>query len=501
MTELLHWDPELIQRYNRAGPRYTSYPTAVEFKVIDNDQIEKDLLSQRDPSIPVSLYLHIPFCAHVCYYCGCNKVVTKDRSKSEPYLALLKTEIDRKAALLKGNSLKNSDDKNPDAKKPMVEQMHWGGGTPTFLSDEQIVDLMNHLHERFQFSTAASADYSIEIDPRELRPTTLRLLRELGFNRTSFGVQDLNAQVQQAVNRIQPESMIRDVMTEARDLGFRSINIDLIYGLPHQTHKTFSDTLDVIIDLSPDRLSIFNYAHLPERFKPQRRINDADLPSPEEKLAILGNCITTLTQSGYHYIGMDHFAKPDDELSRAQANKILHRNFQGYTTHGDCDLIGFGVSSISQISDCYLQNSPDMNVYEAAITSNRLPVVKLIETHTDDLIRRHVIMELLCHDQMIFAELDQAFKINSQSYFKDELQKLTPMVEDGLLINSNTGIYITHKGRLLVRNACMVFDTYLNSHILQSYSASADASSTIKNTKGGNLLSSQPHRPRFSKAI
>ncbi|MBQ0723883.1 MAG: coproporphyrinogen dehydrogenase, partial [Cycloclasticus sp.] len=270
MTELLHWDPELIQRYNRAGPRYTSYPTAVEFKVIDNDQIEKDLLSQRDPSIPVSLYLHIPFCAHVCYYCGCNKVVTKDRSKSEPYLALLKTEIDRKAALLKGNSLKNSDDKNPDAKKPMVEQMHWGGGTPTFLSDEQIVDLMNHLHERFQFSTAASADYSIEIDPRELRPTTLRLLRELGFNRTSFGVQDLNAQVQQAVNRIQPESMIRDVMTEARDLGFRSINIDLIYGLPHQTHKTFSDTLDVIIDLSPDRLSIFNYAHLPERFKPQR---------------------------------------------------------------------------------------------------------------------------------------------------------------------------------------------------------------------------------------
>lgn len=478
MTENLFWDPELIQRYNRSGPRYTSYPTAVEFKVVESDQVERKLLSQRDPSVPLSLYLHIPFCAHVCYYCGCNKIVTKDRSKSEPYLDLLKEEIDRKAELLQGH--------------PIVEQMHWGGGTPTFLSDEQMTDLMNHLRKRFTFSTKDSADYSIEIDPREVRPTTLKHLRKLGFNRTSFGVQDLNEKVQIAVNRIQPESMIREVMTEARELGFRSINIDLIYGLPHQTQKTFAETLDVIIDMSPDRLSIFNYAHLPERFKPQRRINNEDLPTPEEKLTILGDCITTLTNAGYHYVGMDHFAKPDDELSRAQANKVLHRNFQGYTTHGDCDLIGFGVSSISQISDCYLQNSPDINVYEEAIKSNRLPVVKLIKTHKDDLIRRQVIMELLCHDQVIFTEIDQEFDIDSQTYFSEELKKLTPMIEDGLLIKNEGGILITDKGRLLVRNACMVFDTYLNANILQSYSASADASTA------GNTTA---NRPRFSSAI
>jgi len=478
MSEQLHWDPELIQRYNRSGPRYTSYPTAVEFKIANSDQVEKDLLSQRDPDVPLSLYLHIPFCAHICYYCGCNKIVTKDRSKAEPYLELLKAEIDRKAELLQGY--------------PIVEQMHWGGGTPTFLSDEQMVDLMDYLRQRFNFSTAKSADYSIEIDPRELRPNTLKLLREIGFNRTSFGVQDLNEKVQQAVNRIQPESMIRQVMLEARELGFRSINIDLIYGLPHQSQQTFSETLEVIIDMSPDRLSVFNYAHLPERFKPQRRIKEEDLPSPEEKLAILGNCITTLTEVGYHYVGMDHFAKPDDELSRAQENKVLHRNFQGYTTYGDCDLIGFGVSSISQISDCYLQNSPDIKVYEEAIENNRFPVVKLIETHKDDLIRRQVIMELLCHDQMIFSELDQAFSIESKVYFADELSKLSPMVEDALLEISNEGIHITEKGRLLVRNACMVFDIYLNASIIQnsiqSYSASADASAST-------------NRPRFSKAI
>jgi oxygen-independent coproporphyrinogen-3 oxidase len=387
---------------------------------------------------------------------------------------LLKSENDRKAELLAG--------------QPIVEQMHWGGGTPTFLSDEQMVDLMDHLHKRFTFSTASTADYSIEIDPRELRPCTLKLLRELGFNRTSFGVQDLNEKVQKAVNRIQPESMIRQVMIEARKLGFRSINIDLIYGLPHQTQHTFAETLDVIIDMSPDRLSVFNYAHLPERFKPQRRIKEEGLPSPEEKLAILGNCITTLTKVGYHYIGMDHFAKEDEELSRAQSNKVLHRNFQGYTTHGNCDLIGFGVSSISQVSDHYLQNSPDIKVYEDAIKNRQLPVAKLIETDKDDLIRRQVIMELLCHDQMIFSELDEAFEIDSREYFANELSQLEPMIKDELLVFNQEGIHITEKGRLLVRNACMVFDHYLNSSIIQSYSPSAETSSAA-------------NRPRFSKAI
>lgn len=482
MTESLHWDPNLIQRYNRSGPRYTSYPTALEFKTLDSALIEERLLNERDPSIPLSLYLHIPFCAHVCYYCGCNKIVTKDRSKSEPYLELLKAEIDHKAELLNGH--------------PIVEQIHWGGGTPTFLSDDQMIDLMDHLRKRFTLSTSANADYSIEIDPRELRPNTLRTLREIGFNRTSFGVQDLNKEVQSAVNRIQPENMIRSVMTEARELGFRSINIDLIYGLPHQSQKTFEETLNVIIEMSPDRLSIFNYAHLPERFKPQRRIQEQDLPSPEEKLAILGNCITTLTSAGYHYVGMDHFAKPNDELSIAQANQQLHRNFQGYTTHGNCDLIGFGVSSISQIKNHYLQNSPDIASYENAIKQNDLPVVKIIETNDDDLIRRHVIMELLCHDRIIFSELNTLFSINSALYFSDELLKLAPMIEDKLLILSDNGIFITPKGRLLVRNACMVFDTYLNRHIIPSYSPAADA----------DLLTQQRSthvniKPRFSNAI
>lgn len=437
----------MIQRYNRTGPRYTSYPTALEFKAVETDQEEKSLLSDRDINKPLSLYLHIPFCAHVCYYCGCNKVVTKDRSRSESYLALLKKEIDEKASHLKGN--------------PVVEQMHWGGGTPTFLSDEQIVELFNHIKSRFQFSTADSADFSIEIDPRELRPGTLKLLRQLGFNRTSFGVQDLDEKVQKAVNRVQPESMIRAVMDEARELGFRSINIDLIYGLPHQTLESFANTVETIIDLLPDRLSVFNYAHLPERFKPQRRINEEDLPDSQQKLAILGHCIQRLTEADYHYVGMDHFARPDDELAIAQANKVLHRNFQGYTTHGDCDLIGFGVSSISQISDQYLQNTPDIKLYETQVVEGRLPTAKIINTHQDDIIRRTLIMSLLCHSEVRFIELNEQFNIDCVEYFAEELASLLPMVEDKLLEISDAGIFIQENGRLLVRNACMHFDTYL----------------------------------------
>ena len=353
MSEFLFWDPLLIQRYNKAGPRYTSYPTAVEFKPAVSDADERSAFAQRNPATPLSLYLHIPFCRHVCYYCGCNKIVTKDTSRSAPYLEILKQEIRMKRALLQGDA--------------PVEQLHLGGGTPTFLTDEQLTELMEFLRSQFRFSTAADADFSIEIDPRELRPNTLKLLRQLGFNRISFGVQDLEHKVQEAVNRIQPESMIRAVMQEARELGFRSINMDLIYGLPFQSLETFDRTLDAIVDMSPDRLSVFNYAHLPERFKPQRRINAEDLPDAGEKLAILGHCINKLSEANYHYVGMDHFAKPDDELARAQASGKLHRNFQGYTTHGNCDLIGFGISSISQIGDWYLQNQTTMDGYEEAL--------------------------------------------------------------------------------------------------------------------------------------
>ena len=450
MSEHLQWDPLLIQRYNRPGPRYTSYPTAVEFLPVTGDSFEREAFANRDPETPLSLYIHIPFCAHVCYYCGCNKIVTKRREQAEPYLELLKNEILTKKQLL-GSSRR-------------VEQLHFGGGTPTFLSDEQLQDLIEFLQQHFDFSAAASADYSIEIDPRELRPGTLKMLRQHGFNRISFGVQDLEEQVQIAVNRVQPESMIRAVMKEARELGYGSINMDLIYGLPHQTLESFDRTLDTIIELSPDRLSVFNYAHLPERFKPQRRINGDDLPSAQEKLSILGHCIEKLSSADYHYVGMDHFAKPDDELAKAQANGELHRNFQGYTTHGNCDLIGFGVSSISQIGDYYLQNQVTVDAYEHCLTNNTLPTLKYRHVTHDDRIRRYIIAELLCHLNVQFAELDRNFHINSRDYLADSLTELQPMIADELVVVDDVEIRITEKGRLLVRNACMAFDSYLKQH-------------------------------------
>lgn len=447
MSESLYWDPLLIQRYNRAGPRYTSYPTALEFVPCTDHNHELEIISNRDTNKPLSLYVHIPFCTHVCYYCGCNKIVTKHKEQAIPYLELLKKEIDAKANALKGN--------------PIVEQMHWGGGTPTFLSDEQITDLFGYIKERFNFSTADSADYSIEIDPRELRPTTLKTLRELGFNRTSFGVQDVHEKVQKAVNRVQPVEMIEGVMKEARELGFRSINIDLIYGLPHQTLETFDETLDVIIGLSPDRLSVFNYAHLPERFKPQRRINEEDLPSAQDKLNILGLSINKLANADYHYVGMDHFAKPDDELSVAQANKKLHRNFQGYTTHGNCDLIGLGVSSISQIGDHYLQNTPVMDTYEHAIAAGELALFKELTLKEEDIIRRTGIMSLLCHLELNYQALSEEFGIDAKAFFAESIERLAPMEQDQLVEITDQAVTITEKGRLLARNICMEFDEYL----------------------------------------
>tara|TARA_R110001592_G_scaffold68587_7_gene210140 strand:- start:5 stop:1399 length:1395 start_codon:yes stop_codon:yes gene_type:complete len=461
MNHTVSWDPLLIQRYNRPGPRYTSYPTAVEFVPLDNDILERQAYAERNPERPLSLYLHIPFCRHVCYYCGCNKIVTKDMSRAAPYLEYLKDEIRRKHALLGGNQ---------GGRIARVEQLHLGGGTPTFLSDEQLQDLVSFLRETFEFSTSEDADYSIEIDPRELRPGTLTLLRQLGFNRLSYGVQDLQPEVQQAVNRLQPEAMIREVMAKARVLGFRSINIDLIYGLPHQTRDSFDQTLDTMIELSPDRLSVFNYAHLPERFKPQRRINVEDLPSAQEKLVILGHCIQRLTAAGYQYIGMDHFARPDDELALAQTAGKLHRNFQGYTTHGDCDLLGFGVSSISQIGDYYLQNQVSMDGYTAALDKPQLPANKYCKVTRDDQIRRRVISELLCHLHVDFSAIDAEFQINSRDYLLPSLRRLDPMVNDGLVTITDSGVAIRDKGQLLVRNACMAFDEYIYQHEQQRFS-------------------------------
>lgn len=442
------FNQDLINKYNRSGPRYTSYPTALEFKEIGAG-VEAEILANKDPRVPVSLYFHIPFCRHLCYYCGCNKIITKKNSDSGDYLEYLFKEIRHKRSLMQGD--------------PTVEQVHFGGGTPTFLTDDELVKLWQFLQTQFTFSDKPTADFSIEIDPRELRPTTLEVLRNLGFNRVSFGVQDLEEKVQIAVNRVQSEELIRNVMVEARRLGFHSINIDLIYGLPHQTIATMAHTVEKIIDISPDRLSVFNYAHLPERFKGQRQINEADLPSPADKLTMLGNTINALSKAGYQYIGIDHFAKPDDELAIAQREGELHRNFQGYTTHGDCDLLGFGVSSISQIGDDYLQNSTDLEVYKATIAEGRLPAVKVIKSRLPDVLRRYVIMNLLCHDYVDFKDVNAKFSVDAVTYFINEISQLGDMQADKLVDIDAKGIRVLPKGRLLGRNVAMVFDSYLAS--------------------------------------
>ncbi len=440
------FDEAMIHKYNRSGPRYTSYPTALEFTPIEAG-IEQKILEGRKQDVPVSLYFHIPFCRHLCYYCGCNKIITKKNADAGDYLEYLFAEIKHKRRLMKGN--------------PVVKQLHLGGGTPTFFADKEIVELWNFLQDEFDFVAENEGDFSIEIDPRELGKHTLKTLRKLGFNRVSFGVQDLEEKVQIAVNRVQSESLIRSVMAESRQLDYHSINIDLIYGLPHQTVKTLANTVERIIDISPDRLSVFNYAHLPERFPAQRKIKDEDLPSPADKLVMLGNTITKLVDSGYQYIGIDHFAKPDDELAMAQQQGNLHRNFQGYTILGDCDLLGFGVSSISQIGNHILQNNTDLKAYKKTIEANQLPAIKHIEATREDELRGYVIMNLLCHDYIDFADIDAKFAINAQNYFAQQIEQLKDMQTDELVAIDNKGIRILPKGRLLGRNVAMVFDAYL----------------------------------------
>lgn len=442
----IQWDIDLIKRYDKSGPRYTSYPTAVQF----HDGFTLDHYQQARESSdhgPMSLYVHIPFCSHVCYYCACNKVITKRKEKAQPYLDRLYKEMELRSS-------------GYDKNRP-IEQLHWGGGTPTFITHEQMTELMGKMREHFNLLDTEDRDYSIEIDPRELREGTLAHLKSLGFNRVSLGVQDFDEKVQKAVNRVQPLEMTRDTLNEARRLGFKSINIDLIYGLPFQTRESFAQTLKTVLELDPDRLSVFNYAHLPERFMPQRRINEADLPNGEEKLGMLEDSIQMLTQAGYHYVGMDHFAKPDDSLAQAQMAGKLHRNFQGYTTHEDCDLVALGVSSISQVGDAYFQNSADIEEYMAQIDENKLPIKRgVILTNEDDL-RRAVIKQLICHFELEYETFDQAFGIDFTQHFAEELASLNNYIEDGLVQVSNNGILVTPKGGLLIRNICMAFDEYL----------------------------------------
>jgi oxygen-independent coproporphyrinogen-3 oxidase len=443
------FDAQLIRRYDKAGPRYTSYPTAVAFTPFTADEYKAHAyLSNEDPiPLPLSLYFHIPFCDTICFYCACNKIATKDRSLSERYLRYLFKEIEMQAALY-----------DPDRQ---VEQLHWGGGTPTFLNHEEMRALMAKTRQHFRLYDNDEGDYSIEIDPRSVTAETIQVLREIGFNRFSLGVQDVNERVQIAVNRVQPIEQTQAVIEACRQYGAKSISVDLIYGLPFQTVDSFRETLDTILELSPDRLSIFNYAHLPHLFKPQRRINENDLPSADTKLQIMQLAVEHLTAQGYVYIGMDHFAKPDDELALAQANGTLHRNFQGYTTHADCDLIAMGVSSISSVAESYSQNAKTLDEYYAALDKDQFPVIRGITLNEDDVIRREVIQQLACHFQLSFAEIETQFNLNFADYFAQELSELAAMAQDGLLGLDAEGLVVTPRGRFLIRNICMVFDVSL----------------------------------------
>ncbi|MEA3412043.1 MAG: oxygen-independent coproporphyrinogen III oxidase [Pseudomonadota bacterium] len=457
--QAIEFDKELIRRYDLSGPRYTSYPTAVQFHEGFGAEQYREVArrtNEGENPRPISLYVHIPFCATVCFYCACNKVVTRNRDRAVPYLENLYRELRMQGELF-------------DASRP-VDQLHWGGGTPTFLNPEQMAELMTVTSRHFKLRDDDQGEYSIEIDPREADEYTIELLRELGFNRLSLGVQDFEPRVQAAVNRIQSEEQTFAVMDAARRCGFRSISMDLIYGLPFQTEITFARTLEKIITAQPDRLSVFNYAHLPERFKPQRRINAADLPSPSRKLAILQTSIRMLGEAGYVYIGMDHFARPDDELAIAQRQRKLYRNFQGYSTHADCDLVGAGITSIGSVGETYGQNVRTLDEYEACIGDDRLPVFRGVQLNRDDLIRRHVIKELICHFAIDFPEVETAFDIDVDSYFRTELDRLEEMRRDGLIDLGGGGIRVLPRGRLLIRNICMVFDHYLGGQQTNRYS-------------------------------
>ncbi|WP_275974372.1 oxygen-independent coproporphyrinogen III oxidase [Shewanella pneumatophori] len=438
----ISWDQSMIEKYNYSGPRYTSYPTALEF---DDSFTEEKLLTsiKNSKSDKLSLYIHIPFCAKLCYYCGCNKVITRHQHKADQYIEYLAAEIVKRAPLFKDY---------------LVTQIHWGGGTPTFLTPEQILTLSALV--KANFNVAEVGEYSIEVDPREIELSMLDTLKEAGFNRISIGVQDFNKKVQVAVNREQDEQFIFDLMARAKELGFVSTNIDLIYGLPHQTPETFAETMQRVLDLNPDRLSVFNYAHLPSRFAAQRKIKDEDLASPQQKLDMLHQTIETLTGAGYQYIGMDHFAKPDDELSILQNEGRLHRNFQGYTTQEECDLLGLGVSSISQIGDCYAQNQKDVRPYFESIDAKGHALWKGCSLNRDDEIRRVVIKQLICHFDLDMAKIEEKLNINFEEYFAEDLKLLQTFIDDKLVDITDRKITISPTGRLLIRNICICFDVY-----------------------------------------
>lgn len=451
------WDKALISQYGGPGPRYTSYPPAPQFhEEISEEECSRAIAAGNAARRPLSLYVHVPFCSTVCYYCACNRIVTANRGRAAEYLSRLKQEISRRAAQV-------------DSQRP-VTQIHWGGGTPTFLSDAQITELVYYMARHFTLREDDRGDYAIEIDPRTVDQARLGLLRGLGFNRISLGVQDLDLRVQQAVNRVQPYEMIRQTMEWARDFGFKSINTDLIYGLPWQSESSLARTLEQIADLRPDRISLYNYAHLPARFKIQRQIPDMALPSPDEKLAMFVRAGRILQDAGYVFIGMDHFALENDEIAVAQRNGLLHRNFQGYTLHGDADLLGFGVSAISQIGNLYAQNMKSLSQWSDAIDQGHSPIEQGYLLDRDDQMRRDLIMRLLCDlyvDMKLFSE---QWQINFPDYFVDALGAWVEFEAQGLVRVDQHRLVITDRGRLVSRALVMPFDRYTQNEARHRFS-------------------------------
>lgn len=451
MPASLVFNADLLRRYDRPGPRYTSYPTAPQFSSSFGEaQLRAAAFASNGDPIPrpLSLYVHVPFCASPCFYCGCNRIITRDTARAASYLTRLYREIDLTAP---------SFDRDRE-----VIQLHFGGGTPNFLSPVQLRDTVDHLRSRFRFSARPDRDVSIELDPRHITPEEVAELAAIGFDRASLGVQDFDPAVQAAVNRVQGVQQTRDIVDACRGSGFRSVNIDLIYGLPKQHTTSFACTLDRVIEMRPDRVAVYSYAHLPALFKAQKQIEAADLPTPEAKLGLLEAAIEKLTAAGYVYIGMDHFALPDDELAKAQARGDLHRNFMGYTTHASSDLIGLGPSAISHIGDSFSQNPRDLIGWAGPIDAGHLPVFRGMLLSEDDHLRAEVIQRLMCQGEVPIAVIERRYGIEFSTYFDDALQRLEPLIADGLVAIGDGRIKVSTHGRLLLRNIAMCFDHYLD---------------------------------------
>jgi oxygen-independent coproporphyrinogen-3 oxidase len=454
VTAPIRFDPALLRRYDRPGPRYTSYPTAPQFSDrFGEAQLREAAQASNGDPIPrrLSLYVHVPFCLSPCFYCGCNRIITRDLARADTYLARLYREIDLTAALF-------------DRDREVI-QLHFGGGTPNFLSPAQLREVVDTLRRQFHFSDSPERDISIELDPRFISPADVAELAAIGFNRASLGVQDFDPAVQEAVNRVQSVEQTLAVIDACRASGFRSVNVDLIYGLPKQNPGGFSRTLDTVVAARPDRVAVYSYAHLPELFKAQKQIEADDLPSPEVKLGLLQLAIEKLTEAGYAYIGMDHFALPDDELAQAQARGGLHRNFMGYTTHADSDLVGLGVSAISHIGDSFSQNPRDLPSWQIALDEGRLPVFRGMRLSEDDQLRADLIQRLMCQGEVPTGALERRYAIDFHAYFADALERLQPLVDDGLVRIEAGRITVTSQGRLLLRNIAMCFDHYLDQPI------------------------------------